>query len=105
MRIGNKWLSLLLAVGYSLTVSAAGLFHSHDLHEGDCCADHHGDGYRAAAGDECAVCQFLAQKPAPTAPPVPAALSTLLGSTIEPVLPAVSAEVFAAWQSRAPPIG
>jgi hypothetical protein len=106
MRNGKRRLSLFLAVGYALTVSAAALFHVHAPADCDCCSHQHGDGYQTASDAEsCAVCQFLAQKPVPADTPLPAELFAAIGSPIEPVLPAAMAEIFAAWRSRAPPIG
>jgi hypothetical protein len=103
MRLNRRKLSLLIAVGYGLTIATAALFHSHSgcEREGHC----GGDGYQAADGEECRVCQFLAQKPVAAQSPAPADLSASIGAPVDVSLPAAAAQSFSAWQSRAPPLG
>lgn len=100
----NRILTVLLTASYLLAVSGSALFHRH---HGDEHHEQHRPGVAASDGDEhgeCAVCQFMAQKPAPIADVAPVGLSMLVQELA--VLPPESGVVgvFLAWQSRAPPI-
>jgi hypothetical protein len=128
MRLGtkNRLVSLLLAAGYLLAVSAASLFHDHaDPGCGDCSHSqssahkasshcHPGDSddhpqspknpsQCPADGSHCSVCQFLAQKPAPTAELPTAASGTLVQQAFAAPPARIQAGVFSAWHSRGPP--
>jgi hypothetical protein len=126
----NRWLSIVVAVGYVLTVTTASLFHNHAAKDGDgCChrhsvahvasADcHHAESNKDAArphapkaparcpsdGSKCSVCQFLGHKPAPAAEVTPVASGTLVQELSLPAPASVIAGLFSAWQSRAPPV-
>ncbi len=102
MQARKRIFSTATAVGYLLTVTVSALFHSHN-----CCgrpASRPGV-YASHCADEhdCSVCQFLAQKPAPTAEVSPVDV----GSPVEEVVAAAPlgavGDVFSAWHSRAPP--
>jgi len=131
MRMGtkNRWGSVLMAVGYLLAVSTSSLFHHHaDWDNGGCChgrslahrasADcHHGasdnDSPRPKTpttpspcpsdDGNCSVCQFLAQKPAPTADVVPVTSGVLVQEAFSPPSARITVGVFSAWHSRGPP--
>ena len=131
MRMGmiNRWVSVLVAAGYLLAVSTASLFHHHTNRDnGGCChgqsfargasaSDHH-----CESGDHsprpntpsapapcpsdnshCPVCQFLAQKPAPTAEVVPVTTGVLVQEAFSPPPARIAVVVFSAWHSRGPP--
>jgi hypothetical protein len=122
MRMGtrNRLVSALMAVGYLLTVSAASLFHNHADHRGGACSHEasshgrHGDADDHSRhpqspspcsddGSECSVCQFLAQKPAPTIAVVVASSGALVQDASVAPPARVIAGVFSAWHSRGPP--
>ncbi|MEN6407764.1 MAG: DUF2946 family protein [Thermoguttaceae bacterium] len=101
----NRLGSLVLAVGYLLTVTVSGSFHDHHHGHGDP-SDSSRPGVSALHGDqhgECSVCQFLAQKPAPVAVVAVADVGQLVQTVVSSSLSRVSTGVFSAWQSRAPP--
>jgi hypothetical protein len=123
MRMGMKsrWISVLVAAGYLLVVSTASLFHHHaDQDGGGCC---HGQSLGYGASDDhspcskppsipssppsddnnCSVCQFLAQKPAPTAEVVAVTAGVLVQEAYLPPPAHSSVGVFSAWHSRGPP--
>jgi hypothetical protein len=102
MWVQCTYLRVLFAAGYLLAVSAAGLFHNHADHgEGPsdsktpppCIGEEHG----------CAVCDFLAQKPAPVVAVSPEPLAAVVQEVAAPVPVRSEVVVFAAWNSRAPP--
>jgi hypothetical protein len=99
----NRIRTLLIAASYLLAVSASALFHHHH----DCDHDEsHRPGVAAShceGQDECSVCQFLAQKPAPMAEVAPADLGTLVQELAASSPESATCGVFNAWQSRAPP--
>jgi hypothetical protein len=128
MRLGtrNRLVSLFVAAGYVLAVSAASLFHDHAAPGcGDCSHQqstaheaspdcHHGDSDNhpqppknpsqcPADGSHCSVCQFLAQKPAPTAGLTTAGSGMLVQEAVAPPPASFVAGVFSAWHSRGPP--
>jgi hypothetical protein len=126
----NRWLSIAVAVGYALTITAASLFHNHVPHHGrQCCHEclpahpaaphcHHDEpGNDPATPDapkapsqspsdssHCSVCQFLGQKPAPPAEVTPVISGTLVQEVSAAAPAPATASVFSAWQSRAPPL-
>ena len=70
MLVRSRKLTVLTAASYLLAVTASALFHNHDGH-GD---EQPRPGVSASHGaddHDCSVCQFLAQKPAPTADVAP----------------------------------
>ncbi len=125
----SRRLSGVVAASYVLALATAALVHNHTGCDSGCCgghggahglADNHGPGGRhgghedgqpapgapgrhATQDDNCPACQFLAQKPAPTAVVAPVAAAALVEEVafLAPARPA--AGVFSAWQSRAPP--
>ena len=125
----NRWVSVLVAAGYLLAISTASLFHNHaDRGSGGCyhgrslaheaSADcHHGeaddDSPRPNApktpaqcpsdDSHCSVCQFLAQKPAPTAEVAAVSTGVLVQEAYLPAPPRITVGVFSAWHSRGPP--
>jgi hypothetical protein len=131
MRISmpNRCLSLLIAVGYLLTISMASFFHEHaacshgghshhsliahsaDSHECRHATNEHSPGKKRPASHpgcptddgHCSVCQFLGQKPATT----PELTLTSAGTQVQELLvqsPSCPApRVIAAWHSRGPP--
>jgi hypothetical protein len=126
----NRCLAALAAVGYLLTVSTASLFHDHaGGHGGGCChgasaADEESADECHASHDHsprskspgspspcpsdhgsCSVCQFLGQKPAPTAEVVLASSGTLVQEVSSLPPTRISVGVFSAWHSRGPPVG
>jgi hypothetical protein len=120
MRMGmkNRWVSLLVAAGYLLAVSTASLFHHHADQDGGGC--HHEQSLSHSASDghssrpnapspcpsddsNCSVCQFLAQKPAPTAEVVPVTAGVLVQEVFSPPPARITVGVFSAWHSRGPP--
>jgi hypothetical protein len=118
MGMKNRWVSLLVAAGYLLAVSAASLFHHHaDQDGGGCChaqssahgaPDDHSPRPSAPSpcpsdNSHCSVCQFLAQKPAPTAEVAPVTAGVLVQEAFLPPPAHVTAGVFSAWRSRGPP--
>jgi hypothetical protein len=123
MRMGmkNRWVSVLVAAGYLLAVSTASLFHHHaDRDGGECCHEQspsHGamddhspcsqapsDHSPGSLGDNhCSVCQFLAQKPAPTAEVVSETPGALVQEAFMPPPARIAVGVFSAWHSRGPP--
>jgi hypothetical protein len=113
----NGPLSVLLAASYLLAVGVSALFHDHRDH-GDhrdrCeCCDHHahsdelpGRGYSAADsvdGQDCPICQFLAEKPVPVVLLVAPEVGLLVQDVAAAAPPAIATDVFSAWHSRAPP--
>jgi hypothetical protein len=128
MRLGtkNRLVSMLRAAGYLLAVGAASLFHNHAAPGcGDCSHSQsspheassdcrHGDSDNhpqppknpsqcPTDGSHCSVCQFLAQKPAPTAELPTAASGILVRETFAAPPARMQAGVFSAWHSRGPP--
>jgi hypothetical protein len=105
MRTRQRTIAVVAVVSYLLAITVSPLFHHHgDHHESD--AGQPPPGVSASHSDDdhdCAVCQFLAQKPAPAADVAPIGLSTLVQEVAagEPVC--TFPGVFAAWHSRAPP--
>jgi hypothetical protein len=103
MLLRNRLLTVCTAASYLLVVTASALFHEHH--------DHHDEQPRpgvsasqASDDHDCSVCQFLAQKPAPTSDITPEGISTLVQSVSSSGLPCVACDTFTAWQSRAPPV-
>ena len=102
MLLRNRIRTVLIAACYLLAVSASALFHHHD-------GDHdesHRPGFAAShceSSDECSVCQFLAQKPAPMAEVTPVGSGTLVQELAASSPESAECGVFSAWQSRAPP--
>jgi hypothetical protein len=99
----NRRLTVLVAAGYLLAVSASALFHNHHGHgqslpRPGISASHSADNHH------CSVCQFLAQKPAPVADVAPARLSTLVHEVAAAAPVCAIGGVFTAWHSRAPPV-
>jgi hypothetical protein len=131
MRLGmrNRCLASLVAVGYLLTVSAASLFHNHGAADGGGCCherstahaasadEHHGSSHdhephhktpKSPSGcpaddGRCSVCQYLAQKPVPTAEVAPVGSGTLIEEVLAPPPARLSIGAFWAWHSRGPP--
>lgn len=98
----NRIRTVLFAACYLLAVSASALFHHHDGDQDES----HRPGVAASHGegqDECSVCQFLAQKPAPMAEVEPVESGTLVQELAAPSPESAMSGVFSAWQSRAPP--
>lgn len=101
----NTWrrrLTVLVLASYVLAVSASARFHNHHSDDdGDqrpgFAASHSGDSH------DCSVCQFLAQKPAPTSDVAPVELSALVQQVAAVPLALCMCGIFTAWQSRAPP--
>jgi hypothetical protein len=98
----NRQLTILTAASYLLAITASAPFHTHGGHDGEqrrpgVSASHDSDGHG------CSVCQFLAQKPAPSADVAPVGISALVQDAVAAVSACISADVFAAWNSRAPP--
>ena len=99
----SRQLTILTAASYLLAVTASALFHNHGGHDDE----QHRPGVSAshwADGHKCSVCQFLAQKPAPAADAAPVSLSTLVQDAVAAAPVRVAADVFTAWNSRAPPV-
>jgi hypothetical protein len=99
----NRKLTVFLATSYLLAVTTCALFHNHHEHDGEqsrpgVSAAH------ASEDDDCSVCQFLAQKPAPVAVVAPVGVSTMVQDVAAPSPARVVRIVFTAWQSRAPPL-
>ena len=131
MRIGTKHhlVSVLVAAGYLLAVSAASLFHHHPDQGGDGCRhaqssprEASADCYRGESDEHsprsnapvapsrcpsddggCSVCHFLGQKPAPTADMAPIISGTLVQEAGLSPPACVSVGVFSPWHSRGPP--
>ena len=125
MRMGmkNRWVSVLVAAGYLLAVSTASLFHHHaDRDNSGCCHGRSGasaDCHRGAPDDDsprpntpppcppddsnCSVCQFLAQKPAPTPEVAPVNTGVLVQEAFSLPPARIAVGVFSAWHSRGPP--
>ena len=131
MLIRRRILSVLTTASYLLAITVATQFHSHG-HEGasDCCG--HGGFHATIAGDaaaghshgasgenhsgpkspaprpadnhDCPVCQFLAQKPAPTAEVALVSCGVLVQEAFFSAPARMVVGVFSAWQSRAPPV-
>jgi hypothetical protein len=125
----HRLASVLVAAGYLLAVSTASLFHHHPAQDGcgcrhvqsspqeapaDCCrgtSDDHSPRPNAPAtpsqspSDDggCSVCQFLGQKPAPTADVAPVSSGTLVQAAVLPPPAHVAIGIFSAWHSRGPP--
>jgi hypothetical protein len=120
----NRCLATVVAVGYLLTVSAASLFHNHGVEScGGCCHErsmadqHHGSAHshgphhktpKAPSGcpaddGRCSVCQFLAQKPVPTAAVTLSGSGTLIATVLAPPPARLAVGAFSAWHSRGPP--
>ena len=102
MLIRSRNLTVFMAASYLLAITGSALFHDHK----GCGSGPSRPGVAAAHGvadHDCAVCQFLAQKPAPAANVAPVGPSTWAQEVpaASPVC-AVSG-VFSAWHSRAPP--
>jgi hypothetical protein len=124
-RTKQRWFSSLVAAGYLLVIAAAPLFHNHSAggcdhsfaaESGSAACPHHGDSHDAANensshrpsphpsdGNHCAVCQFLAQKPAPVAEVAIVDNGLLVQELASPAPTCAAVGVFSAWQSRAPP--
>ena len=123
MRMGmkNRWVSVLVAAGYLLAVSTASLFHHHAKRDyGGCC---HGQSLTHGGADDlssrpdtpivpppcpsddtnCSVCQFLAQKPAPTPEVAPVNTGVLVQEAFSLPPARIAVGVFSAWHSRGPP--
>ena len=99
----NPKLTVLTAASYLLAITASALFHNH--HHGE---DQPRPGVSAshwADGHECSICQFLAQKPAPAAVVAPVGLSAPVQEVVAAAPACAVRGVFAAWHSRAPPVG
>jgi hypothetical protein len=100
----HRNLRLLLAVGYLLTVTASALFHHHAHHEGHEEASRPGvSASHLAESHYCAVCEFLAQKPAPATCVAVVEAGELVQSVAATMPVFRVAAIFSAWQSRAPP--
>jgi hypothetical protein len=106
----NRTLASLAATGYLLAVCFSALFHNHHGCRGHNDCEHSESpwtpGMSALDADdsqECPVCQFLAQKPAPIDVVASASSAPLTVAVVLPALPAARDIHFAAWQSRAPP--
>jgi Protein of unknown function (DUF2946) len=99
----NRILTVFLATSYLLAVSASALFHDHGEHGEDqarpgVSSSHPGD------DQDCSVCQFLAQKPAPLADAAPSDFSALVQRVAPSAPECIVGGLFSAWQSRAPPV-
>jgi Protein of unknown function (DUF2946) len=127
--IRNRWLSMVVAVGYGLTITTAALFHNHTLQQGErycqrhllaraASTDSHHGNSRDDAGPQnapksparcpsdsshCPVCHFLAHKPAPAAEATVVVSGRLVQQVPAPAPTRIVASVFSAWQSRGPP--
>ena len=122
----NRGLSIAVAVGYVLAITAASLFHNHAAHDSGGCGHGHALAHTAStdchhgASDKhsslpnvpgqcpsddgnCPVCHFLSQKPAPAAEVAAVSLGTLVQEVSTPSPASVIVGAFSAWQSRAPP--
>ena len=125
----NRGLSIAVAAGYVLAVTAASLFHNHAAHDGGgCCGGrslahaasagcHHGasdkdsprpntpttPGQCPSDSGNCPVCHFLSQKPAPAAEVAAVSLGTLVQEVSSPAPARFVVGAFSAWHSRAPP--
>ena len=120
----NRAISVLTSIGYVLTITVAALFHDHGGNGGyGClcpagwdtqspaadCAGHNGSRSPPVApahhssNDHCAVCQFLAQKPAPAEDLPPPTIETTVEAVVESAPARTASVVFSAWRSRAPP--
>jgi hypothetical protein len=102
MLIRSRKLTVFTMASYLLAITASALFHEHK----GCGGGLSRPGVAAAHGcadHDCAVCQFLAQKPAPAVAvaPVGPGMWAQEVPAASPVC-AVSG-VFSAWHSRAPP--
>jgi hypothetical protein len=102
MRIRSRTVTIVMAASYLLAVTASASFHHHGAHNNSptpsgISASHSSDEHA------CPVCQFLAQKPAPTTDVVPATLSALVREVFLPAPERPVIGVFAAWHSRGPP--
>ena len=99
----SRRLTILTAASYLLAITASAPFHTHGSHGDEqprpgVSASHWSDGH------ECPVCQFLTQKPASAANVASVGLSTLVQDAAAPAPAFAPADVFAAWNSRAPPV-
>ena len=105
MRARNPELTVLTAASYLLVITCSALFHDH----------HHGHGEdqprpgvsasHSADAHECSICQFLAQKPAPAAVVAPVGVNAPVQQVVAAAPACAVRGVFAAWHSRAPPVG
>lgn len=103
MLLRNRILTVWTATSYLLAITASALFHEHHDHRDEqprpgVSASHASDEH------DCSVCQFLAQKPAPTSDITPKGVSALVQTVSLPAPPRVACDAFTAWQSRAPPV-
>ena len=96
MQARSPKLTVLLAAGYLLTITASALYHDH----------HHGKNQLrpGVCASHSAICQFLAQKPAPAAIVTPVGLIAPVHEVVAAGPACAVRGVFAAWYSRAPPI-
>jgi hypothetical protein len=125
----NRWLSVTLAAGYVLAVTAASLFHNHAVEDNSGCghgrslahassADcHHSQSDRdfprpnapktpgqcPSDRGHCSVCHFLGHKPAPSAEVAAVISGALVQEVAAPLSARSTAGVFSAWHSRGPP--
>jgi hypothetical protein len=104
MSLQKRLFTVCMAASYLLVITASALFHEHH--------DHHDEGpTRPGVADsqadddhDCSVCQFLAQKPAPTSLIAPESVRGLVQCIFPPAPRCVALDAFSAWRSRAPPV-
>ena len=98
----NRKLTVLVAASYLLVVCATSLFHHHEEHD----EGSFGPGFAAShseSGEDCSICQFLAQNPAPVTYVVPVESGELVQKVLQLEASRFDFDLFSAWQSRAPP--
>ena len=99
----NREFSTLTAASYLLAITVSALFHNHK-----CCGHQRprpgvSASQRRDHDHDCAVCQFLAQKPAPAAAVAPVGTSLPVQEVVAASPVRAEGGVFSAWHSRAPP--
>ena len=103
MLMRSRKLTVLLAAGYLLAVTASAPFHNHNGRGEEQPPRPGVSASHFAEHGACSVCQFLAQKPAPAAALAPVSASALVQEVAAWAPRCAEVGVFTAWRSRAPP--